>query len=249
MQIDVGACIRYINNQRVSNFMSPPDATAPTPSDLSPPEKRRERRKDARPGELLAAALDLFVERGFAATKVDDVAKRAGVSKGTLFLYFPSKEELFKAVVRETIVGRLSEFRGEIEAFEGDSSALVREVLHRWWQEVGATKAGGISKLIMSEAGNFPELATFYFEEVIRPGNYLIEQVLARGVARGELTIGNMQHSVHAIVAPMLHMTCWKHSISPCLPSEHQIDPMSYLHTIADILLLGMARRDTESRP
>ena len=75
---------------------------------------RRERRKEARPGELLDAALDLFVEKGYAATRVEEVAARAGVSKGTLFLYFPSKEELFKAVVRENIVGRFAEWRNEI---------------------------------------------------------------------------------------------------------------------------------------
>jgi AcrR family transcriptional regulator len=78
---------------------------------------KRERRKEARPGELLQAALALFVEKGFAATKVEDVARLAGVSKGTLFLYFSSKEELFKAVVRDKIVGQLSQFHAAIEAF------------------------------------------------------------------------------------------------------------------------------------
>ncbi|TLF42683.1 helix-turn-helix transcriptional regulator, partial [Halomonas urmiana] len=78
------------------------------------------RRKEARPGELLEAALDLFVEKGFAATRVDDVAARAGVSKGTLFLYFPSKEELFKAVVRENIVGRFAEWNNALESFVGN---------------------------------------------------------------------------------------------------------------------------------
>ena len=76
---------------------------------------RRARRKDARPGELLAAALDLFVEKGFAATRVEEVATLAGVSKGTLFLYFSSKEELFKAVVREHISGRFAQWNDEIE--------------------------------------------------------------------------------------------------------------------------------------
>ena len=82
-------------------------------------QARRERRKEARPGELLDAALDLFVEKGFAATRSEEVAARAGVSKGTLFLYFPSKEELFKAVVRENISGRFQEWNKELETFEG----------------------------------------------------------------------------------------------------------------------------------
>src|SRR5881392_707043 len=87
---------------------------------------KRERRKEARPGELLDAALDLFVEKGFAATRAEEVAARAGVSKGTLFLYFPSKEELFKAVVRENLSGRFREWNEEFVQFEGSSADMVR---------------------------------------------------------------------------------------------------------------------------
>src|SRR5574343_1390433 len=97
-------------------------------TETHPPHKR-ERRKEARPGELLDAALDLFVEKGFAATRSEEVAAGAGVSKGTLFLYFPSKEELFKAVVRETIAGRFAEWNEEFERFEGDSVELVRYLM------------------------------------------------------------------------------------------------------------------------
>ena len=90
------------------------------------PRQRRARRKEARPGELVDAALALFVEKGFAATRVEEVAARAGVSKGTLFLYFPSKEELFKAVVRETIAGRFTEWNEELDRFEGrDRKSVV----------------------------------------------------------------------------------------------------------------------------
>ena len=128
-------------------------------SALSP--TKRERRKEARPGELLDAALSLFVEKGFAATRVEEVAARAGVSKGTLFLYFPSKEELFKAVVRETIAGRFTEWN---EEFERRSSGEQRRAgalhcMHSWWERIGMTPASGISKLVMSEAGMFPEIA------------------------------------------------------------------------------------------
>src|SRR4051794_26536883 len=147
---------------------------------------RRERRKEARPGELLDAALDLFVEKGFAATRSEEVAARAGVSKGTLFLYFPSKEELFKAVVRENISGRFDEWKVESEAYTGTSADLVRHCMTAWWQRIGATRASGITKLMMSEARNFPELATFYQQEVIRPGTQLIRRILQRGVDSGE---------------------------------------------------------------
>ncbi len=122
---------------------------------------KRERRKNARPGELLAAALELFVEKGFAATRAEEVAKLAGVSKGTLFLYFASKEELFKAVVRENISGRFTEWNAEFESFQGSTADLLRYCITAWWERIGSTKASGITKLMMSEASNFPELAAF----------------------------------------------------------------------------------------
>src|ERR1700712_3913263 len=120
------------------------------PFDTKP---RWERRKDARPQELLAAALDLFVERGFAATRLDDVARRAGVSKGTLYLYFDSKEDLFKAVIREGYVSRITEFAERMKDFQGTSAELIRELVNTWWEKIGATKLAGITKLMMSEAG------------------------------------------------------------------------------------------------
>src|ERR1700712_3718971 len=118
------------------------------PYDTKP---RWERRKDARPQELLAAALDLFVERGFASTRLEDVARRAGVSKGTLYLYFTNKEELFKAVVRDSIVPVIGAAEDIIAGFEGHSADLLRIVITDWWQRLGATNASGITKLIMAE--------------------------------------------------------------------------------------------------
>ena len=146
---------------------------------------KRERRKDARPGELLEAALDLFVEKGFAATRAEEVAKRAGVSKGTLFLYFASKEELFKAVVRQNSSGRFSEWNAEFDAFEGSTPDMLRFFMTMWWQRVGVTKVSGITKMMLTEAGNFPELAHFYQQEVIAPAHELIRRMLQRGIDRG----------------------------------------------------------------
>src|SRR6187200_3798621 len=97
---------------------------------------KRERRKEARPGELLAAALDLFVDKGYAATRAEEVAARAGVSKGTLFLYFPSKEELFKAVVMENLAGRFIEWNAEFEAYEGSTCDMLRYCMRVWWERV-----------------------------------------------------------------------------------------------------------------
>src|SRR6187551_1728033 len=154
---------------------------------------KRERRKEARPGELLDAALDLFVEKGFAATRSEEVAARAGVSKGTLFLYFPTKEELFKAVVRENISGRFQQWNEEFQTFEGSSADMVRYCMKVWWERVGATTASGITKLIISEARNFPDIAAFYQQEVIKPGTDLIRRILQRGVDRGEFKVFDLE--------------------------------------------------------
>ncbi|WP_296511209.1 TetR/AcrR family transcriptional regulator [Rhodoferax sp.] len=210
---------------------------------------KRERRKDARPGELLEAALELFVEKGFAATRAEEVAKLAGVSKGTLFLYFSSKEELFKAVVRENISGRFAEWNTELETFEGNSTELLRYCLTAWWERVGSTKASGISKLMMSEAGNFPELTAFYQEEVVRPGNDLIRRILQRGVDSGEFRKLDVEYGVYLLLAPMMFLALWRHSIGLCVAAEAALDPVAYLNTHIDNLLLGLCVRPAADTP
>ena len=201
---------------------------------------RRARRKEARPGELLAAALELFVEKGYAATRSEEVARRAGVSKGTLFLYFASKEELFKAVVRENIAGRFPEWNAEFESYEGSTPEMLRYALMMWWERVGNTPASGITKLMMSEASNFPELAAFYQQEVIAPGNELIRRILQRGVERGEFRPMDINNAIHAVIAPMLFLMSWKHSFGACVSNSDIIDPEKYLEQQVQILLYGL---------
>jgi TetR/AcrR family transcriptional regulator len=204
---------------------------------------KRERRKEARPGELLDAALDLFVEKGFAATRSEEVAARAGVSKGTLFLYFPSKDELFKAVVRENISGRFAEWMQEFEDFEGSTAEMVRYCMRVWWERIGATRASGITKLMISEARNFPELAAFYQQEVIRPGTELVRRILRRGVERGEFRDIDVEYTVFSIVAPMIFLIMMKHSLGACAPQDYPLDPERYLNAQIDALLLGLCVR------
>jgi len=206
---------------------------------------KRERRKDARPGELLAAAMDLFVEKGFAATRAEEVAKRAGVSKGTLFLYFSSKEELFKAVVRENISGRFIEWSSELDQYQGSSAELLRYCITVWWERVGSTQASGISKLIMSEAGNFPELAAFYQAEVIEPGNILIRRVLQRGIDSGEFRPMDLKYGVYTVLAPMLFLAISKHSQGGCTPAGEPLDPLVYINAQVENILYGLSVRPT----
>jgi AcrR family transcriptional regulator len=200
--------------------------------------KRWARRKEARPQELLAAALDLFVERGFAATRLDDVAARAGVSKGTLYLYFTSKEELFKAVVRENVLPVLGEAEEIIDRYQGHSAALFQEIILGWWERIGATKLSGITKLIMAASGNFPEVAKLYYEEVISRSNALIIRMLERGIARGEFRPINAHQAMNVVVAPVVMLMMWGHSFSACRPEPIAAD--EYLNCFIDIFLRGL---------
>ena len=208
---------------------------------------RWERRKDARPQELLAAALDLFVERGYASTRLEDVAKRAGVSKGTLYLYFTNKEELFKAVVRESIVPALGEAEDIISAFEGHSADLLRCIVLGWWDRLGATKASGIIKLVMAEAGNFPDLAAFYQEEVIARSTRMMTSMFERAVERGEFRPINVTVMTQVLIAPLLMLITWKHSIGPC--DQSQLDPMAFLESFLDMALHGLLPPPAASAP
>jgi AcrR family transcriptional regulator len=210
------------------------------PTEAAP---KRERRKEARPGELLDAALDLFVEKGFSATRVEEVAARAGVSKGTLFLYFQSKEDLFKAVVRENIANKFPTWQEEFLTFEGSSSDMLRYALVSWWERIGNTRASGITKLVMSEAQNFPEIAEFYQEEVIKPGNAMIRRILERGVQSGEFRDIDLEQAVHIIVAPMIFLMMWKHSMGACAASAKIVDPEQFIHMQVDVLLHGMTAK------
>jgi TetR/AcrR family transcriptional regulator len=212
-------------------------------SPLSPDvSTRRERRKEARPGELLAAALELFTEKGFAGTRAEEVAALAGVSKGTLFLYFSSKEDLFKAVIQESIEGPLNEGFTELESFTASSAELVPYFMLMWWQRYGATKASGISKLMLSEASNFPELAQFYQQHVMVPGRELIRRVIQRGIDRGEFRQVDTQYAVFSILAPMMFLIMWKHSMGCCCPQGADLDPEKYLQTQANIVVQGLLK-------
>jgi TetR/AcrR family transcriptional regulator len=202
---------------------------------------KRARRKEARPAELLAAALDLFVEKGFAATRAEEVASRAGVSKGTLFLYYKSKEELFKAVVRETIGGsRYTEWNAELESFEGTTAELLRYGMNSWWARVGETKASGLTKLMMCEAQNFPELATFYEQEVIEPGHDLIRRILQRGIDRGEFRPINVDYGVYTVLAPLIFLTLSRHAMGSCISRKAMVQADVYIATQIDTILHGL---------
>jgi AcrR family transcriptional regulator len=213
------------------------------------PSPLRQRRKQARPQELLNAALELFVEKGFSATRSDEVAHRAGVSKGTLYLYFPSKEELFKAVVRTNISALIAEGQQIADQFDGPSAQLLRLLMQTWWQRVGDTHAGGIFKIIISEVRNFPELAQFYTDEVILPAHRLISGTLLRGIERGEFRAVPVDEATHTLIAPLLFQALHKHSIGACPVLGPDMNPTMLIDTQMDLMLHGLERVPERAMP
>lgn len=199
----------------------------------------RRRRKNARPSELTAAALELFVERGFATTRLEDVAARAGVSKGTLYLYFDSKEALFKAVIEEGIVPTLVAAEQQLAEHSGSAAELLRKLLFGWWQQIGGTRLAGVPKLIISESRNFPEVAQYYHDKVILRGRALLRTVLQRGIADGEFRALDVETAIDVIIAPLLMLVIWRFSLCFC---GQETDPESYLETHFDLLVHGLRR-------
>ena len=210
------------------------------------PQPRWARRKDARPEEIIAAALDLFVERGYASTRQEDVAARAGVSKGTLYLYFKNKEDLFKAVVRGNVLPVLQHGEVLIERFPGSSAELVRQMVRGWWDLTGSTKIAGLPKLIIGEAGNFPDLAKFYYDEVILRAHSMFRRVLQRGIASGEFREVDVDHMVHVALAPLVMLSVWGHSFACC--ERKQLQQERYLDAYLDMLLHGLLEPQAQEK-
>jgi AcrR family transcriptional regulator len=189
---------------------------------------------------LLDAALTLFVEKGFGATRSDEVAAQAGVSKGTLYRYYPSKEELFKAVVRENLSARIAEAVEWVAQHSGGSAELLCLLMTEWWQRVGQGTAGGISKIMLVEARQFPELARFYVDEVVTPTHRLLGGLIARGVASGEFRPVPVAETVHVLIGPMLHMMLYEHSFGACRMHGPSIDSAAVLAVQMDLMLRGL---------
>ena len=213
------------------------------------PSAPRRRSKETRPQELLDAALALFVAKGFAATRSEEVARAAGVSKGTLYLYYPSKEELFKAVVRQNLASRIAEGQEMVDSFQGRASDLIVALMQTWWQRMEEEAAAGIHKVVLAEVRNFPELAQFYTDEVIAPADRLFSSVVQRGIDSGEFRPLPVHEVAHALMAPMIFHALHRHSFGACPVHGVELDPAAILRTQLEITLRGLQTRTGEPGP
>lgn len=195
-----------------------------------PARATRQRRKEARPHELLAAALEVFVEKGFANSRSEEVAARAGVSKGTMYLYYPSKEELLKAVIRHYLGEEVRAGAVEVARHADSDPEVLFGVLADWWLRVYQSPACGVFKLIVTEARNFPEVAAFYVSEVIEPGSRLIGQMFEQGIRRGQLRPMNVASVTHSVMLPMVMLCLHKHAVGACMVQpQADLDPLAFI--------------------
>ena len=200
----------------------------------------RTRRPEDRAPEIARAALDLFVTRGFSATKLEDVARAAGVSKGLPYVYFKSKEELFKAVITEAIgepLGRASEF---VDGYQGSTEELLRDLIVKF-REFAESPLGGVIKLILAEAGNFPDVARFYCSTFEVRGRELFSKTLRRGIARGEFrALPDVEAAAIVIAQPLAMHAVWLRSLAPFEQQAPTND--AYYDAYLDLILQGLRR-------
>jgi len=172
--------------------------------------KRWQRRKDARPPEILDAALAVFAQKGFAATRLDDIAAKAGITKGTIYLYFDSKQALFEALARQSVGAQIDLVTAQLANFPGSSADLLRFVLSTMGRFAMTSDRVVLPRLVLAEAANFPELAEFWRREVIERGIGLMSAIIRRGIERGEFRQIELQHAARLCVAPILIIVLWR---------------------------------------
>jgi AcrR family transcriptional regulator len=208
------------------------------------PKPRWQRRKDARPEEIISAALEVFADRGFAATTLEDIARKAGVTKGTIYLYFENKEALFKALIRGTIVPVIAKGEAIAQAFTGSARDLFEKLVREYWRLVGETSLSSIPRLMIAEAGNFPQLARFYYQEVITRGHRLMAGVLERGIKAGEFKKVDLAVATKLAMAPLMHAVVARKAFAHCMPEG--FDVVRYLDTHIELFLHGIATDHTD---
>jgi len=207
----------------------------PTP----PGPVRWRRRKEARPQEILAAALAEFAAKGFAAARMDDIARRAGVTKGTIYLYFDSKEDVFKSLARESIGGAIADAVSVAKAFEGASAELLRVLLRHAGFLLRSSDRAVLPKIVLGESGNFPELLRFWRTEVVDKGLELFGFAVARGVTRGEFRAVEPQHAARLCIAPLLLAAIWRSTFAALDAAPYDLEGL--IETHIDVLLKGLS--------
>lgn len=198
---------------------------------MSQPKFRR--RKEQRPEQITRAALSAFAEKGYDATRVTDVARRAGVSKGLLYLYFRTKEELFKAVVKSVVMPKLDALDDAVARTDLSAEAFLRGPFVSFAQELPRSPARMLVRLMVAEGPKHPDLTAWYWENVVGKGIAILKRLIERGVAAGEFRRSALQEFPQMLIAPVLFSIVWTLVFSP----HHELDTDRFIERHVDLLL------------
>ena len=198
--------------------------------------KPRQRRKDARPSEIVAAGLTEFAERGFERTRLEDIALRAGIAKSTIYLYFRNKEAVFKAAIEAHLEATVADVSRLTEQFEGSTEELLRLILTRFYSEIGNGNVTAIMRTMVAEGPRFPALLQLYHERVITPAEQMMRGVFERGIARGEIAREAMPHYQRIVAAPAIMLSIWNILFSAFEP----VDIDQYIDDHLNLIMRGL---------
>lgn len=206
--------------------------------DAGAPKFRR--RKADRPQEIVQAALEVFAEKGFAAARLDDIARRAGVSKGALYLYFETKEELFRDVVAQAVVPNIQMLQAMAAAHPGPLRDLLGAAAVHLAGVAQTSPLGGVLKMVVGEARNFPELARVWHEQLVQPGLAAIGAAIDAAQRRGEVVPGDPRTYALQIIAPLLVAVLFRETFEPVgvAPFDMQTVMTQHVRTLQDGLLM-----------
>ena len=201
-------------------------------------QPRWQRRAEDRPREICAAALEVFSEKGFAAARLDEIAKRAGVSKGTLYLYFEDKEQLFRAVVRDTVAPNIEAVRTMVEGVDLPFAQIIRTFLPRFADITTRVPVGPVAKMVIGESRNFPELAKVWHDEVVSKAIGMISALIASAQERGEVRPGDPRHHAFTLMGPMVLGVLWRETLQPVGGAPVDLQALAAQH--AETVLAGL---------
>ena len=205
----------------------------------------RNRRKEQRPEEILNAALEEFIAKGYAGTRLDDVARRAGISKGLVYVYFDTKEDLFEAVIRTFLVPHVEMLQGEIEGSQLSSEALLRGPVLGLMKKIVNSRVHELVRLLIAEGQRHPDLTAFYYEEVVSRGMSVIRTIIDRGIARGEFRETPLREFPQLVIAPMLMAMVWKLLMERHRPLDAERILETHVELLLQFLKTGNAPPDT----
>lgn len=202
----------------------------------APEAPQRRRRKTARPAEIVDAAFASFTEHGYAGTKLDAVAKRAGIAKGTVYLYFDTKQDLFEAVIRKEVSSVIGDVEAMVDGYDGPSENLLRQIITHAYTNIVLSDTRYLLRIIIGEGQQFPELRELYYESSIKQATALIGKIMQRGLDRGEFRDGPMTRNPQLLMSPCIMAAIWSMTFDTFEP----LDIDHYMAGHIDLMLNGL---------